>query len=58
MAMFFRFFPSVFCLEMKIEMRLKRVAWNDKNMEKRRKNVCAIASDHKCDWSVLGKYKK
>ena len=34
MAMFFRFFPSVFCLEMKIEMRLRRVAWNDKNTEK------------------------
>ena len=40
------------------EKRLRRVAWNDKNTEKRRKYVCAIASVHKCDWLVLEKYKK
>ena len=37
---------------------VSNVAWDNKNTENRRKNVCAIASVHGCDWLVLEKCKK
>ena len=35
--------------------RVSNVAWDNKNTENRRTNVCTIASVHECDWLVLGK---
>ena len=37
---------------------VSNVAWDNKNTENKRKNVCVIASVHGCDWLVLGKCKK
>ena len=37
---------------------VSNVTWDNKNTENRRKNVCAIALVHGCDWLVLGKCKK